>query len=123
MRDREWDHEIRWKDVKANSGLGSWKDPCQECEKLEIEEQKRRNIRREYRGWWEAFEIGGFMAQKGLWNIAKENLVEDIGALPTDNENSVEGTQSCARREFSQQSAARRCESRKSGNEGMEDTC
>ena len=30
----------------------------------------------------EAFEVGSFMAQKGLWNIAKKRMLEYRGALP-----------------------------------------
>ena len=29
------------------------------------------------------------MAQKGLWNVAKEKLSEDRGALPTENGNQL----------------------------------
>ena len=30
-------------------------------------------------------DTGGFMAQKGLCNVAKEKRLEDRGALPTEN--------------------------------------
>ena len=33
----------------------------------------------------EEFEVRGFMAQKGLWNIARKRTLEDRGALPTED--------------------------------------
>ena len=46
-----------------------------------IEGQKRRITRKDYRILWNEFETEGFMAQKGLWNVAREKLLEDRGAL------------------------------------------
>ena len=31
------------------------------------------------------FEVGGFVAQKGLWNIANKMLLEDRGPLPRED--------------------------------------
>ena len=44
--------------------------------------KKRRIARKEYERLKEEFEVGGFMAQKGLWNTARERMLEDGGALP-----------------------------------------
>ena len=46
--------------------------PAMEARNWKIEGQKRRITRREYRRLWSEFEMGGFMAQEGLWNVAKE---------------------------------------------------
>ena len=32
----------------------------------------------------EEFEVGGFMAQRGLWNIVKKKMLEDRGQLPQE---------------------------------------
>ena len=37
--------------------------------------------RKEYRKLWNQFETGGFRAQKGLWNVAREKMSQDRGAL------------------------------------------
>ena len=33
---------------------------------------------------WKEFETGGFVAQKGPWNVARENRLQDRGALPEE---------------------------------------
>ena len=49
-----------------------------------FEGQKRRVTRKKYTRLWNEFETGGFMAQKGLWNVARERekMLEDRGASP-----------------------------------------
>ena len=39
----------------------------------------------EYQRLPEEFEVGGFMAQEGLWKIAKKRMLEDGGALPGED--------------------------------------
>ena len=39
--------------------------------------KKRRLTRNEYTRLREEFEVGGFTAQQGLWNIAKNRMLED----------------------------------------------
>ena len=39
-----------------------------------LKDKKRRIARKAKRRMWAVFEIGGFMARKGLWNVAKENV-------------------------------------------------
>ena len=46
-----------------------------------IEGQKTRVTRMECKRLWEEFEVGSFIAQKGLWNIAKKRMLEDRGDL------------------------------------------
>ena len=55
--------------------------PAKKARNWEIEGQKRRIIREEHRILWNEFETGGFMAQKGLWHIAREKMLQDRGAL------------------------------------------
>ena len=45
---------------------------AKEAKNWKIEGQKRRSTRKEYGRLWNEFETEGFMAQKGLWNIARE---------------------------------------------------
>ena len=46
--------------------------PAKEARNWKIEGQKRRLTRKEYRRLSNEFEMGGFMAQKGLSNLARE---------------------------------------------------
>ena len=47
--------------------------------------EKERVTRRECKSLREEFEVGGFMAQKGLWNITKRRMLEDRVALPRED--------------------------------------
>ena len=40
-------------------------------------------------GLWDEFETGGFMAQKGLWNVARERMLRNRGALREDEGDTV----------------------------------
>ena len=65
-----------------------WKD-CDELkpkpkERLIFREPETRgneasNGKEEYRRLWNEFEMEGFVAQKGLWNLARENVLQDRG--------------------------------------------
>ena len=58
-------------------------DSCKECERgCKVEGRKKKGHRKECTRLREEFEVGGFMAQKGPWNIAKRRMLEDRGALP-----------------------------------------
>ena len=45
---------------------------------------KRRITRKEYQRLLNKFEMEGFMAQKGSWNLVREKMLRDRGALPTE---------------------------------------
>ena len=48
-------------------------------------EGKKKVTRQEKRRLWKEFETGGFMAQKGLWNVAREQILQDrCAALPKE---------------------------------------
>ena len=51
--------------------------------------QKRKVTRKECKILREEFEVGGFMAKKGLWYIAKKRMLEDRGALPKEDGNQL----------------------------------
>ena len=55
--------------------------PAKEAENLMIEGQTRTITRKEHRRLWNEFGRGGFMAQKGLWNVAREKMLQDRDAL------------------------------------------
>ena len=50
---------------------------AKEARNLKIEGQRRRITRKEYKWLLIKFEIEVFMAQKGLWNLARENILQD----------------------------------------------
>ena len=58
--------------------------PAKEARIWKIEGQKRRITRKEYHRLLNNFEMEGFMAQKGLWNLARENLLQDRGEWPKE---------------------------------------
>ena len=46
--------------------------PAKEVKDWKIEGKKMRITRKEYKGLMHEFELEGLMAQKGLWNLARE---------------------------------------------------
>ena len=54
--------------------------PAKNARGRNIERQKRRATRKEYKTLREEFEVGSFMPHKGLWNIVKKRMLEDRGA-------------------------------------------
>ena len=46
--------------------------------------QKRRTTRKEYQRLSNKFEMEGFMAQKGLWNLVREKVLRERGELPKE---------------------------------------
>ena len=59
--------------------------PADEAGSWNVEGQKRRITMKVFRRLWNECETGGFMAQKGLWNVAREKMLEDRGALPKED--------------------------------------
>ena len=49
-----------------------------------IEGQKKRITRKENQRLVNKFEMEGFMAQKGLWNFAKDKILRERGELPKE---------------------------------------
>ena len=58
--------------------------PANEARNWKIQGQKRRITWKEYKRLLNSFELGGFMAQKHLRNVARENMLQDRGALPKE---------------------------------------
>ena len=44
---------------------------------------------KEFQRLWNEFETGGFIAQKRLWNVAEEKMLEDGSALSTESGNQL----------------------------------
>ena len=42
---------------------------------------KKELSRKKYQRLLNKFEVGGFMAREALWNLARENMLQDRGAL------------------------------------------
>ena len=68
--------------------------PAREARNWKSEGQKRRITRKEHRRLWNEFEVGGFIAQKGLWNLARESAA----ALFEKKETLSERTRPCMNR-------------------------
>ena len=54
--------------------------PAKEAKNWKIEGQKRRITRKEHRSLWNEFKTEGFMAQRGLWNVARKKMLRGRGA-------------------------------------------
>ena len=53
--------------------------PAKEAKNWRIEGEKKRITRKEYQWLLNSFELEGLMAQKGLWNLAKEKITKERG--------------------------------------------
>ena len=65
--------------LKRNLIFEEGRLPAKNARGWKIEGQKRRVTWKENKQLREEFEVGGFMAQQGLWNIAKKRMLEDRG--------------------------------------------
>ena len=63
--------------------------PAKDARSCRIEGEKRRITRKEYQRLLNKFEMEGFMAQKGLWNLAKEHILRERGELPKEEGDAV----------------------------------
>ena len=66
--------------------------PAKEANNCRIEGRKRRITRKEFRRLLNKIEMEGFMAQKGLWNLAREKILRERGALPKEEVMPLERT-------------------------------
>ena len=57
---------------------------AKEARNWKIEGLNRRITRKESRSFWNELEKEAFMAQKGLWNVARQRMLRDRGALPNE---------------------------------------
>ena len=62
---------------------------AEEAKNWKIEGQKRRITGKESRRLLNEFEMGGFMAQKGVWNLTRAKMRQDRGALPQEEGDEV----------------------------------
>ena len=64
--------------------------PAKEARNWRIEGRKRRITSKEYqRPLLNKFEMEGFMAQKGLWNLAGEKILRERGTLPKEEGDAI----------------------------------
>ena len=63
--------------------------PAKEAKNWRIEGEKKRITSKEYKMLLKIFEMEGLMAQKGMWNLAKEKSVKERGALPNEEGDEV----------------------------------
>ena len=69
------------KRIQAREDGGS---PAKEARNRKIEGQKRNTTRKEYRRFWNEFEMRGFTAQQGLCNVARKKVLQDRSASPEE---------------------------------------
>ena len=78
-------HKRAWQDVRRNSDSRRRQGSLPKRPKIgRLMEKKRRITWKEKRRPSEEFEMGEFMAPKGLWSLAKEKILQDRGALPKE---------------------------------------
>ena len=54
-----------------------------------MEGQERKVTRKEYQRLLNKFEVEGFMAQKGLWNLVRNKALQERGALPGEEVDTI----------------------------------
>ena len=75
--------------LKRIQVLESGRVPAKEARNWMIELQKRRNTRKEYQRLLKKFEMEGFMAQKGSWNLAREKILRERAEVPKEEGDAV----------------------------------
>ena len=84
-----WHQRVRLNVNKRIQILGDGRVPAKDAKTGTFMDKKRRITRKEYRRLWNEFETGAFMAQKGLWNVAREKMVQDRGASLKEERDTV----------------------------------
>ena len=74
----------RDKMIKRIQILEDGRVPAKEAKDWKIEGKKRRITRKEFERLINEFELEGLMAQKGLWNLAREKRLQERGAMPEE---------------------------------------
>ena len=80
--------------LKIIQTLEEGRDPAKEGKNWRIEVKKKK----EYQRLVNKFEMEGLMAQKGLWNVAKENIMKETGVLPKEEGDAVRGRRRCMKK-------------------------
>ena len=75
--------------LRRNQILEDGRVPANEAKHRKIEGPKRRITRKEYQRLLNKFDMEGFMAQKGLWKLARDKALQDRGALPREEGDAV----------------------------------
>ena len=68
-----------------------------------LKDKKRKIARKEHQRLSNKFEMEGFVAQKGLWNLARNTALQDRGALPQEEGDTIRTEKVHARRKFHEQ--------------------
>ena len=74
--------------------------PAKEAKNCRIEGEKKRITRKEYKMLLNNFEMEGFMAQNGLWNLASEKIMKETGALPNEEDDVVKENKAIHEEDF-----------------------
>ena len=83
------EHQRIWQNAEENSNSGRRQSPSQGGKKLEDRRTKEKNHKKGYQMLVEKFEMEGFMAQKGVWNLDREKVLRERGELPKEEGDAV----------------------------------
>ena len=86
------EHKRAWQYVETNSNSRRRQGSRPRGNKGKVEGQK------EYQR--NKFEMEGFMAQKGLWNLARNKALQDRGALPREEGDAIREFQAMREENF-----------------------
>ena len=75
--------------MKRIQPLEEGRVPDKEAKNWRTEGEKKSITRKEYKRLVNNFEMEGLMAQKGLWNLAKEKIMKKRGELPNEEGDAV----------------------------------
>ena len=78
-------HKRALEKVETNSDPRRRPNSCKVGKNQKLKEKRKElPARSEYQRLSNEIEMGGFMAQKGLWNLARETMLQDRGAMPKE---------------------------------------
>ena len=83
-------HQRIWQNAEKNSDSRRRKSPSKGGKKTgELRERMKELQETCTRGFLNKFEMEGLLTQKGLWNLAKENILKERGQLPNEEGDAV----------------------------------
>ena len=70
--------------MKRIQTLEEGRVPAKEAKNWRMEGEQKSITRKEFKMLLNNFEMEGSMAQKGLWNLAKDKILKERGELPNE---------------------------------------
>ena len=91
------EHGKMWKRIQI---LEDGRILAKEARNWKIEGLNRRITRKEFRSLWNELEKEAFMAQKGLWNVARQRMLRTEVHCPTKKETFSDSTRPCVKKKI-----------------------